>query len=268
MTISLGERWFPEPDWRSEGWFLTGNLGPLAGILVLYVYGVKVLGPRAMKGREPFNIQPLVLAYNLFMVLNCAFFLVEFVRLAFVQNGYSVLLQEVDATTRPATMRLVSLSWWYFMFRIFEFTETFFFVLRKKFSQVSGLHVFHHCVIAWNMWLCVTYGGQAQTIFVTCMNTLVHLVMYSYYFLAALGPWAQPFLWWKRYLTQVQLVQFVVLMVHNALPLFFAGNFVRTFSAILVAEGLIFFAWFWAFYLDTYRRRKAAAMIFECHKTD
>ncbi|KAH7953660.1 hypothetical protein HPB49_010889 [Dermacentor silvarum] len=70
--------------------------------------------------------------------------------------------------------------------------------------QVSGLHVFHHCVIAWNMWICVTYGAQAQTIFVTCMNTLVHLVMYSYYFLAALGPRAQPFLWWKRYLTQVR----------------------------------------------------------------
>ncbi|KAH7968958.1 hypothetical protein HPB52_013202 [Rhipicephalus sanguineus] len=69
-------------------------------------------------------------------------------------------------------------------------------------DYVSGLHVVHHCVIAWNMWICVTYGAQAQTIFVTCMNTLVHLVMYSYYFLAALGPRAQRFLWWKRYLTQ------------------------------------------------------------------
>ncbi|XP_075547127.1 very long chain fatty acid elongase 7-like isoform X2 [Dermacentor variabilis] len=261
-------RWFPDPDRRSEGWFLTGSATPLMALLAFYVYVVKVLGPRAMKGRTPFHIQPLVLVYNLFMVLNCAFFLAEFVRLAFVENGYSLMLQEVDTSMRPATLRLVSLSWWYYMFRIFEFTETVFFVLRKKFGQVSGLHVFHHCVIAWNMWICVTYGAQAQTIFVTCMNTLVHLVMYSYYFLAALGPCAQPFLWWKRYLTQVQLVQFVVLMVHNSLPLFFAGHFVRPFSAILVIEGLIFFAWFSAFYLGTYRRSKASVMLFECHKTD
>ncbi|XP_077561140.1 very long chain fatty acid elongase AAEL008004-like [Haemaphysalis longicornis] len=264
----LGERWFPEHDARSQGWFLTGHLPSLLALLALYVYGVKVAGPRAMKDRQPFNIRWLVLGYNLFMVLNCAFFLVEFVRLAFIENGYSLLLQEVDSTMRPATLRLVSLSWWYYMFRIFEFTETFFFVLRKKFGQVSGLHVFHHCIIAWNMWICVTYGVQAQTIFVTCMNTLVHLVMYSYYFLSALGPRAQPFLWWKRYLTQVQLVQFVVLMVHNSLPLFFAGNFVRAFSTILVAEGIIFFTWFSAFYLETYRRAKAAVMLFECHKMD
>ncbi|KAL1439201.1 hypothetical protein MTO96_047416 [Rhipicephalus appendiculatus] len=222
MTSS---RWFPDPDHRSEGWFLTGSAAPLMALLAVYVYTVK--------------------PYNLFMVLNCAFFLAEFVRLAFIENGYSLLLQEVDSSLRPATMRLVSLSWWYYMFRIFEFTETIFFVLRKKFGQgtkipalikptedqltafcadsvypaaairrgasvevnatcvqVSGLHVVHHCVIAWNMWICVTYGAQAQTIFVTCMNTLVHLVMYSYYFLAALGPRAQRFLWWKRYLTQ------------------------------------------------------------------
>ncbi|KAH6935096.1 hypothetical protein HPB50_003412 [Hyalomma asiaticum] len=129
-------RWFPDADRRSEGWFLTGSSAPLMALLALYVYAVKVLGPRVMKGRPPFHIQPLVLAYNLFMVLNCAFFLAEFVRLAFVENGYSLLLQEVDLSTRPATMRLVSLSWWYYMFRIFEFTETVFFVLRKKFGQV------------------------------------------------------------------------------------------------------------------------------------
>lgn len=31
--------------------------------------------------------------------------------------------------------------------------------------------------------------------------------MYSYYFLAALGPGMQKYLWWKKYLTQIQLVR-------------------------------------------------------------
>lgn len=30
--------------------------------------------------------------------------------------------------------------------------------------------------------------------------------MYTYYWLAALGPHMQPYLWWKRYLTRLQLV--------------------------------------------------------------
>ena len=35
---------------------------------------------------------------------------------------------------------------------------------------------------------------------------MVHSVMYLYYALAALGPWMRPYLWWKKYLTQLQLV--------------------------------------------------------------
>ncbi|XP_064467505.1 very long chain fatty acid elongase 7-like [Ornithodoros turicata] len=263
--LGLQSTHFPNPDPRTAGWFLTGNLWPLLSLICVYVYSVKVAGPKAMLGRKPFDIRTPVLVYNLFMILNCAYFLVEFVRLAYWHNGYNLLLQEVDMSYGWATMRLVTLSWYYYLLRIFEFTETIFFVLRKKFNQVSGLHVFHHCIIAWNMWICVTYGVQAQTVLVTCMNTLVHLIMYTYYFLSALGHWTQRFLWWKRYLTQVQLVQFVVLMIHNSLPLFFKGAFVREFSIILVIEGFIFFVWFAVFYLDTYRK---GVMLFECHKTD
>ena len=35
---------------------------------------------------------------------------------------------------------------------------------------------------------------------------MVHTVMYLYYALAALGQWMRPYLWWKKYLTQLQLV--------------------------------------------------------------
>lgn len=38
------------------------------------------------------------------------------------------------------------------------------------------------------------------------LNSLVHVVMYGYYFLSSLGAWIQPYLWWKRYLTQFQIV--------------------------------------------------------------
>lgn len=38
--------------------------------------------------------------------------------------------------------------------------------------------------------------------------------MYTYYLLASLGPRVRPYLWWKRYLTQLQLVQFGLVAVH------------------------------------------------------
>lgn len=42
--------------------------------------------------------------------------------------------------------------------------------------------------------------------FCAMLNSMVHVVMYSYYLLSSLGAWIQPYLWWKRYLTQFQIV--------------------------------------------------------------
>jgi len=38
------------------------------------------------------------------------------------------------------------------------------------------------------------------------INSFVHVLMYTYYGLSALGPRVQKYLWWKKYLTRVQLV--------------------------------------------------------------
>lgn len=54
----------------------------------------------------------------------------------------------------------------------------------------------------------VTYKLVAgeQVVPVGIVNSFVHVVMYSYYFLAALGPGVQRYLWWKPYITRLQLV--------------------------------------------------------------
>ena len=39
------------------------------------------------------------------------------------------------------------------------------------------------------------------------LNSFVHTVMYGYYGLSAIGPSMQKYLWWKKYITQLQLVR-------------------------------------------------------------
>lgn len=50
-------------------------------------------------------------------------------------------------------------------------------------------------------------GGHGT--FFGLLNTFVHIVMYSYYALAALGPQVQRYLWWKKYITVLQMVSLV-----------------------------------------------------------
>ncbi len=45
-----------------------------------------------------------------------------------------------------------------------------------------------------------------KAFFLAMLNSFVHVIMYSYYGLSAMGPAVQKYLWWKKYLTQLQLV--------------------------------------------------------------
>lgn len=50
-------------------------------------------------------------------------------------------------------------------------------------------------------------GGQGTI--VCLVNSFIHIIMYAYYMLAAMGPKVQKYLWWKRYLTILQIVSFL-----------------------------------------------------------
>jgi elongation of very long chain fatty acids protein 7 len=38
------------------------------------------------------------------------------------------------------------------------------------------------------------------------VNNIVHVIMYTYYMMSAMGPQYQKYLWWKKHLTLLQLV--------------------------------------------------------------
>jgi hypothetical protein len=42
-------------------------------------------------------------------------------------------------------------------------------------------------------------------------NSFIHVLMYTYYGLSALGPHIAKYLWWKKYLTILQLVSSMTL---------------------------------------------------------
>ena len=43
-------------------------------------------------------------------------------------------------------------------------------------------------------------------LFVVTINSFIHIIMYGYYGLSACGQSIQKYLWWKRYITQAQMV--------------------------------------------------------------
>lgn len=82
-----------------------------------------------------------------------------------------------------------------------------FFVLRKKDEHVSLLHVVHHGIMPMSVWFGVRFTPGGHSTFFGLLNTFVHIVMYFYYMVAAMGPQYQKFIWWKKYLTAFQMVR-------------------------------------------------------------
>ncbi|KAG0417238.1 hypothetical protein HPB47_005773 [Ixodes persulcatus] len=186
----------PQRDPRTKEWMLVGNKTFLVTLIAGYVYLVKIVGPRFMKGRQPYEgLKPFILLHNLFMVVANAYYAINF--LSRLEN--------------KVTMEYLELCWWNHWVRMADLLDTIFFVLRKKDSHVSFLHVFHHGAVLF---------CDGQPALGICVNSFVHVVMHSYYFVSLLGPTFRPYLWWKRHLTQLQLLQFGIIFIHGLIPLF------------------------------------------------
>ena len=77
--------------------------------------------------------------------------------------------------------------------------------------------------------------------------------MYTYYGLSSLGPGLQKYLWWKKYLTQIQLIQFLFVMIHSIFNILDTKcTYPKGFSWSFVIYGVFITALFMNFYQKAY----------------
>merc|ERR1712130_1050270 len=91
----------------------------------------------------------------------------------------------------------------FYLSKYYELLDTVFLVLRKK--QLTVLHLFHHSIVIPISWMAV-HAGIYMGWITSFNNTAVHIIMYYYFAIYALGQ--RP--WWKKYLTSLQILQFVI----------------------------------------------------------
>lgn len=190
--------------------------GPVKMTLILlgYVIFSMYVGPRLMANRKPLGLNTAMIVYNLCMVLLNAFIVYEFLASGW-GTTYTWRCDLIDTSTRPDTLRMIRACWLFYISKYIELLDTVFFVLRKKQSQITFLHVFHHSFMPWTWWWGVTHtpaGGMGC--FHAMVNATVHVIMYFYYLLSAAGPRFQKYLWWKKHMTAIQLTQFVLVCIH------------------------------------------------------
>ncbi|XP_069697685.1 very long chain fatty acid elongase 7-like [Periplaneta americana] len=243
-------------DPRSDDLFLMSNIWQAIFVLMLYLYFVFILGPKIMKNRPPYKLVGIMRAYNLLQViLNCLLF-TQAVKMGWIWK-YKWICEPIDYSHDPVALTAVKSCWYYCMLKMFDFMDTVFIVLRKKDQQISFLHVYHHGGIFFGSWIITKYYPGGHATFIGFLNTIVHAIMYAYYFITVTWP-EHKITWMKKSLTQLQMLQFFLIAIHAAVALILRENckYSKFVASMCLIENFLMLLLFSDFYRKAYKKKQ------------
>ncbi|KAI5643768.1 GNS1/SUR4 family domain-containing protein [Phthorimaea operculella] len=240
-------------DPRTNDWFLINSPFPGLTIIGLYLYFVLNWGPRYMADKKPFQLQKTLVVYNFLQVLVSCWLFYEGLDAGWLRH-YSWKCQPVDFSRTPEAMRVARGVYIYFLAKISELLDTIFFVIRKKERQITFLHMYHHTVMPMISWGATKYYPGGHGTLIGVINSFVHIIMYTYYMFAAMGPRYQRFLFWKKHITTLQMLQFCIAFIHSSQLLFYDCGYPRWSVVFTLPNSIFFYYLFYDFYYKAYGR--------------
>ncbi|XP_059610236.1 elongation of very long chain fatty acids protein 7-like [Phlebotomus argentipes] len=243
-------------DPRTSDYPMMKNPLKLLILLGLYLYFVLELGPKIMEKRKPFNLERILIVFNVAQIAICSYLLIS-AMIVLISVRHNWLCQPLDYSSSPNSLHIVKLVYYYFLTKVLDLLDTVFFVLRKKNTQISFLHVYHHGGMLVATWIGVKYLPGGHNVTLGVVNAFVHVAMYSYYLLSSLSFKYKNNLWWKKHITQLQLIQFLILTVHYLLLFFIDCDFPKFTAYFMVPQNIFMLAMFGDFYYRAYVSPKA-----------
>lgn len=180
---------------------------------VFCVYLVMILlSPMYQRVTSPLKMRPVLILHN---------FACSAVSLYTMLGMLYGLSQSESSFQKGPSEVLLPYYKIYWITKLVELLDTVFMVLRHRRRQISFLHVYHHCSmlllsdISYHQypWPCIS--------FYLAINCFVHVVLYLYYGLTALFP--DKTFPWKKHITEMQLLQFLIDLVHASFGYMYHG---------------------------------------------
>jgi len=211
---------FSEFEWKNESPQIPFSRGGIV-IASLFVYLATIyLLQKFMKNRQAFKLRiPFIIHNGILSGVSLILLLLIFEQLLPILFKHGLYY----SVCSPDPLEINSLEFFYYinyLIKYYELLDTMFLVLKKK--PLGFLHVYHHSL---TVLLCYTQlAGQTTVQWVPItLNLIVHVIMYYYYMRTALFPGEK--IWWKKYLTMMQITQFVIDLVFSYTCLFIGLNY-------------------------------------------
>lgn len=227
-------------------------------VIFSYLYFVLRCGPRFMKDKPPYSLKTFMQLYNIIQILANLYVVYDSIVAGLFTNT-KLLCPKQEFSYDYTLLRITRRSmYWYFLLKILDYVETGMFVLRKKNKQVTGLHLYHHVSTLLFSWLGLRYMSFVPSMLFAIANSSIHVIMYTYYYLAARGPNVQKLILpLKPWITKMQMIQFVALIVYSTQNFFPGCKMAPHWVAVIFITNLIInFSLFYNFYQKAYNKHK------------
>uniref|UniRef100_A0A8D8DA39 Elongation of very long chain fatty acids protein n=2 Tax=Culex pipiens TaxID=7175 RepID=A0A8D8DA39_CULPI len=189
---------------------------PLWILSCLGIYLLLVLRtvPKWMQNRKPFRLKSLIIVYDSVQIVGNGFSL-----FLFYKHGWSwryfYECRSPDFSNNEQSLGFVHAAYFTYLLKIMELMETVMYAFRKKNSQISFFHVYHHCYACVTAWGFTKYGGGSMLSYTIMVNCIVHVFMYTYYLSSAIAdrlPFSLKRV--KKFVTTLQIVQLLSVLVN------------------------------------------------------
>lgn len=200
---------FPGMQFHDVPW-IANLLSPSVVFGVPALYVAVILGvAKFMASRQALELKIIMNVYNVMQIAVCTYMTIG-------------LLPVVDGWKNPFgidTEWTAAGEWFVFVHylsKYLDWCDTLFIVLKKKRSQLSFLHMYHHATIGpiWG-WLCMLGVANGTVRYGALVNSVTHVFMYTHYLATSLG-FRNPL---KAWLTRWQIAQFYSCFIHSVIVL-------------------------------------------------
>jgi len=157
-------------------------------------------------------IKKVIMVYNAVCVFLAGYVVVGMLYYKMQEPGKFVCNVSARVDDPEAAKFIAWVFWVFYAQKFWEFCDTWFFILRRSFRQVTFLHIFHHSSITFVVGTILKFDYSGDMFLPIFLNALVHVLMYSHYLVTALGIKS----WWRQYLTSLQLAQFCLISLQSA----------------------------------------------------
>ncbi|XP_066909104.1 very long chain fatty acid elongase 1 isoform X2 [Halyomorpha halys] len=224
------------------------RLETTAAIIAAYLIFCKYLGPWFMKNREPFSLRIPMLLYNVGQTIMNGYMLYMCYSLLGIGtfNIWTNLCNPITATNmfENVTEEVFSVGYIFGLNKLIDFTDTVFFILRKKTEQATPAHIYHHAL---------TF--EEVCVKMICLNVTVHVILHLYYLLTVISPSSyQKFRYLKQYMTMILILE-LVLELTILMRYWVRCQYTTGFIALLLCEFCILLYLFSDNYRTTYMKK-------------